>query len=68
MRRIWHRLKTEPAMLFALVEAAVALGVAFGADLTGEQAAAVLGLVAVVTGAGTRQRVTPKRKPNGSAP
>lgn len=62
MTKIWQRLREEPAMLYALAEVAIAAGLAFGADLTGEQVAAVLAVAAVLTGLGTRQVVTPAHR------
>lgn len=62
MRAIWKRLLDEPAMLYALAEVGIAALLAFGTELTGEQVAAILGIVAVLTGIGTRQAVVPTRK------
>lgn len=54
MNRIIERLRNEPAYVFALVEALVAAFVAFGLDLSGEQVAGVMAVVAVLTGVGVR--------------
>lgn len=56
MNRIVERLKNEPAYVFALVEALVAAFVAFGLDLTGDQVAGVMAVVAVLTGVGVRSK------------
>ena len=53
---LWGR---EPAMVLALVQAVIVLGVSFGLGLTAEQTAAILALTAVVLGLLTRSRVTP---------
>lgn len=49
----------EPAMVLAFVQAVVALAVAFGLDLTDEQLAGILAVVALGLGLATRQTVTP---------
>lgn len=49
----------EPAMVVALVQAVIVLGVSFGLSLTQEQTAAILALTAVVLGLITRSRVSP---------
>lgn len=54
---MWHRLRNEPALIFSLVEATVALAVAFGLNLTAEQTGAVLAIVAILTGVTVRQQV-----------
>lgn len=59
MDGILERLKTEPAVVFSLVEALIVLAVAFGLDLSGEQVAALVAVLAVLTGVGTRAKVTP---------
>ncbi len=53
---IWGR---EPAMLLALVQAVLALVVAFGLDLAPDQIGALLAVTAVVLGLITRSRVSP---------
>ncbi|MBI4941849.1 MAG: hypothetical protein HY830_13985 [Actinobacteria bacterium] len=61
-----ERIRREPVLVVALVQALLVAGVAFGLDLTDAQAAAVLG----VTGAGlalvARSRVTPVRGTSGA--
>lgn len=54
----------EPVFITGLVEAVIALVVAFGADLTVEQTGAILAVVAVLTSIVARLFVTP----NGSVP
>lgn len=49
----------EPAMVLALAQAVIVLGVSFGLRLTPEQAGAILALTAVVLGLVTRSRVSP---------
>jgi hypothetical protein len=58
----------EPAMAYAIVEAAVALGLAlavsFGVEISAEVVAAVLGFVAVLTGKVVRESVYSKQSYN----
>jgi Na+/H+ antiporter NhaB len=56
LQNLWGR---EPAMVLALVQTAIVLGVAFGLKLTPEQTGAILALTAVVLGLITRSKVTP---------
>ena len=51
------RFRNEPALIYALIEVLIALAVAFGLNLTGEQVGAVTAVVAVLTGVGVRQAV-----------
>ncbi len=53
---IWGR---EPAMVLALVQAVIALVVAFGLSLTPDQIGAILAVTAVILGLITRSRVRP---------
>ena len=53
---IWGR---EPAMVLALVQAVIALVVAFGLSLAPDQIGAILAVTAVVLGLITRSQVTP---------
>ena len=53
---IWGR---EPAMLLALVQAVIALVVAFGLNLKPDQIGAILAVTAVILGLITRSRVSP---------
>jgi hypothetical protein len=53
---LWGR---EPAMVIAIVQAVLALVVAFGLQLSAEQVGAVLALTAAVLGFLTRSQVTP---------
>ena len=53
---IWGR---EPAMILALVQAVIALVVAFGLNLAPDQIGAILAVTAVILGLVTRSRVTP---------
>jgi hypothetical protein len=49
----------EPAMVLALVQAVIALVVAFGLNLAPDQIGAILAVTAVVLGLITRSRVSP---------
>jgi hypothetical protein len=53
---IWGR---EPAMVLALVQAVIALVVAFGLSLEADQIGTILAVTAVVLGLVTRSRVSP---------
>lgn len=53
----------EPVATGAVVTAVLALAVAFGADLTGEQTAAATGAVVAVVGWLARKAVTPLGRP-----
>lgn len=53
---IWGR---EPAMVIALVQAVIALVVAFGLQLAPDQIGAILAVTAVVLGLITCSQVTP---------
>ncbi len=53
---IWGR---EPTMLLALVQAVIALVVAFGLNLAPDQIGAILAVTAVILGLVTRSRVSP---------
>ena len=55
---IWGR---EPAMVLALVQAVIALVVAFGFNLAPDQIGAILAVTAVVLGLITRSQVSPAR-------
>lgn len=56
MTRIIARLKNEPAVVYSLVEALLVLAVSFGLDLSAEQVGAIVAVLAVLTGVGTRQQ------------
>jgi hypothetical protein len=53
---LWGR---EPAMVLALVQAVIVLGVAFGLRLSAEQTGAILAVTALVLGLVTRSQVSP---------
>ena len=59
---IWGR---ESAMVFALVQAVIALVVAFGLDQAPDQIGAILAVTAVVLGLITRSRVSPASSRDG---
>jgi hypothetical protein len=52
-------LSKEPALITGLVNAIIVLAVSFGLSLTGEQIAAIAGVMAVVQAIITRAKVTP---------
>ena len=53
------RIRREPALVAGLVQAVLALLVAFGLDLTGEQTASILAVTAALLAVLTRAQVTP---------
>lgn len=55
MGTLWGR---EPAMVVALIQAILVLGVSFGLKLTPEQTAGILTISAIVLGLITRSQVT----------
>ena len=52
-------IRREPALLSGLVSAAIALAVAFGLDLSGEQTGAIMAVTAAVLAILVRSQVTP---------
>lgn len=56
---IWDRLMAEPVMVLAVVQMGLALVVAFGLQLSGEQVGAIVAFSAAVLGLVARQKVTP---------
>lgn len=56
---LWDRLRLEPVMVLALVEATLALVASFGLELTGEQTGALMAFAAIVVGLIARSRVVP---------
>lgn len=56
IQNLWGR---EPAMVLALVQAVIVLGVSFGLRLSPEQTGAILTLTAVILGLITRTQVSP---------
>jgi hypothetical protein len=59
MNKFWNR---EPAMFMATIQAAIALGISFGLDLTGDQVGAIMAFSAAVLGLVTRSQVFPAAK------
>jgi hypothetical protein len=53
------RIKEEPALALALVQAVIALAVSFGLSLSPEQVGAILASVAAAAALFLRQRVSP---------
>jgi hypothetical protein len=59
MDAITDRIKHEPVLTLALIQAAVAMAVGFGLGWTGEQVALVTAFAAALLGFIARSRVTP---------
>lgn len=59
MHTILDRIRREPALVTGAVSALIALGVAFGLDLSGEQTGAIMAVVTAVLAFVTRSQVTP---------
>lgn len=62
MNALFDRIRREPALVTGFTAAVIALAVAFGLDLTGEQTGAIMALVTAVLGFVTRAKVTPAPK------
>ena len=56
------RIKDEPALVAGAVQAIIALAVAFGLDLSGDQIAAILGVTAAILAFVVRRKVVPQRQ------
>lgn len=52
----------EPALILGVVQAAVALAISFGLELSGEQIGGILAVTAAVLALITRSQVTPVAK------
>lgn len=63
MNAILDRIRREPALVTGAVGAVLALVVAFGFELSGEQTGAIMALTTAVLGFVTRAKVTPVREP-----
>lgn len=61
------RIKTEPALVAGLVQAALALALAFGVPLTDEQLGAIMAITAALLALVVRAKVTPARTPEDGA-
>lgn len=59
MKTVMDRIKAEPVMFQALVQAAIAMLVAFGLHLTVEQTGTIMAFTAAVLAFITRSQVTP---------
>ena len=57
-----ERIKDEPALAAGFVQAALALAVAFGLDLTPEQIGAVLAVTGATLAFVVRRKVVPQRR------
>jgi hypothetical protein len=56
----------NPAFFLGVVQAALALGISFGLNLTSQQVGAILALTAAVLSLCTHQLVTPVSNPKGN--
>ena len=56
--RLWNR---EPAMILAVVQAGLALGMGFGLRVTVEQMALVMAFTSALLGVLTRSQVSPAK-------
>lgn len=54
-----ERIRREPVLLTGLLEAVLALALAFGFELTGEQVATILAVAVAVLSLVARSQVTP---------
>jgi hypothetical protein len=54
-----ERIQYEPALVVGVVQAAVALAVGFGIDLSGEQVSLIVAFTAAVLSVVTRSNVSP---------
>jgi len=63
MNAIVAKINNEPVLAFALIQALIGLGVAFGFDLSGEQTSALLVASGAVLAIVCRGRVTPVTAP-----
>jgi nitrate/nitrite transporter NarK len=63
LRDLWggltDRLSSEPVMVLAVIQMGVALGVAFGLNLTAAQTGAIVAFTAAVLGLIARSKVSP---------
>ena len=64
MNALIARIRKEPALVTAAVSALIALGVAFGLELSGEQTGAIMAVVTAALGFVTRAKVTPVKAPH----
>lgn len=56
---MWNYIKSEPAVVIALIGAALTVAVAFGVSLSDAQLGAISAFVTVLVGFVTRSQVTP---------
>lgn len=62
---IWKR---EPALILGVVQAIIALAVAFGFGLSAAQTGAILAVTAAILAVVTRSQVTPAARPANPEP
>lgn len=60
--------RQEPALILGLVQAVIALVLAFGVDLSTEQIGSIMALTAVILAIVTRMLVTPNTPSSSPAP
>ena len=65
MSAVKNLITREPVLISGLVDAIIAMCVAFGLDLTVEQTGSIMAVVAVVTAIIARMFVTPTAEPVG---
>lgn len=68
MTAILDRVRSEPALVSGLVAALIALGTAFGLNLSPEQQGAIMAVVAAVLAVAVRANVTPVQSAQHRAP
>jgi len=56
---MWSRIKSEPALVAGFIQAALALVIAFGVDVSQEQVGAILAITAAALALAVRSQVTP---------
>jgi len=62
LKTLWDKIANEPVLLLNVINAVIALAVAFGLDWSPEQKAGVIGLATVILNLVARSKVTPTRK------
>lgn len=68
MSAIFDRIRQEPALVSGLIAALIALGTAFGLDLSPEQVGALMAVVAAVLAFVVRANVSPVQPAQHRAP
>lgn len=65
MTKVLEYIKAEPALVAGVLQALLALLLAFGVPLSSEQVGAIVALSAAILAVVVRQRVTPTGDPGG---